>query len=74
MRSLLINKYDTNKLLVLSLCQRFSLFVGAGTRKGGQEETREYGLLSDARGGEIKRGNVTTEWRTLCNARETHVS
>ena len=45
-------KYDTNTLL-------FSAFVGVGTREGRQEETGEYGRLSDARGGEIKRGNVT---------------
>lgn len=33
-----------------------SAFVGAGSREGGQEETGEHGLLSDARGGEIKGG------------------
>lgn len=33
-----------------------SAFVGAGSGEGGQEETGEHGLLSDARGGEIKGG------------------
>lgn len=33
-----------------------SAFVGAGSGEGGQEETGEQGLLSDARGGEIKGG------------------
>lgn len=33
-----------------------SAFVGAGSGEGGQQETGEQGLLSDARGGEIKRG------------------
>lgn len=34
-----------------------SAFVGAESGEGGQEETGEHGLLSDARGGEIKGGN-----------------
>lgn len=37
----------------------FPLFLGVGTRKGGQEETGEHGQLSDARGGETERGNGT---------------
>ena len=42
-----------------------SAFVGVGAREGGQEETGEQSVLFDARGGEIKRGNVTCERRTL---------
>lgn len=42
-----------------------SAFVGIGPREGGQEETGEPGSLFDARGGEIKRGNVTCERGTL---------
>lgn len=34
----------------------FCLFVGAGTRARSQEETGESGELSEAGGGEIKRG------------------
>lgn len=33
-----------------------SAFVGAGSGEGGQEEAGEQGVLSDARGGEIKGG------------------
>lgn len=42
-----------------------SAFVGVGAREGGQEETGEPGALFNARGGELKRGNVTCEWGTL---------
>lgn len=33
-----------------------SAVVGAGSGEGGQEEAGEQGVLSDARGGEIKGG------------------
>lgn len=64
-------KYDTQQAagpLITSLS--LSAFVGVGKREGGQEETGEHGLLSDARGGEIKRGNVTFKRRILHNTRE----
>lgn len=35
-----------------------SAFVGAGSGEGGQEETGEQGLLSDARGGASKGGTL----------------
>jgi len=42
--------YHTIKLIFFAL--------GFGTREGGQEEIGERGLLSDARGGKIKRGKM----------------
>lgn len=68
----LVQGYDTNKLLVSHYDSVFGGVVGVGAGEAGQEETGEHGLLSNAGGGEIKRGNVTIERRTLCNTREAH--
>lgn len=47
------------------------LVLGAGAGEAGQEETGAHGLLSNAGGGEIKRGNVTIQ-RTLYNHKALH--